>query len=143
MTSIATTSGFIDLYQRLNKDNLHLLEEVYHANVTFQDPLHRIDGLDNLKKYFEQMYENLNHGSFDIHNSLFQDQTASLYWTMHFSHKKLKGGQNLIFEGNTYLMFEEDKVIFHRDYFDAGAMLYEHIPLLSGAIRFIKNRVSV
>ncbi|QHF41154.1 transcriptional regulator [Pseudomonas sp. S34] len=29
----------------------------------------------------------------------------------------------------------------HRDYFDAGALLYEHLPVLSRAIAWLKRRL--
>ena len=29
----------------------------------------------------------------------------------------------------------------HQDYFDAGAMLYERLPLLSGVIRLVKRQL--
>jgi hypothetical protein len=32
-------------------------------------------------------------------------------------------------------------VYYHRDYYDAGSMLYEHIPLMGYAIRKIKKKV--
>ncbi len=34
-----------------------------------------------------------------------------------------------------------DKVYRHRDYFDAGAMLYEHLPVLGRVVSWLKRRV--
>ncbi len=47
---------FTQIYQRLNKDNLELLTDLYSADITFIDPLHRIEGIDNLTVYFLQVY---------------------------------------------------------------------------------------
>jgi outer membrane murein-binding lipoprotein Lpp len=35
----------------------------------------------------------------------------------------------------------EGKVIFQQDYYDAGAFLYEKLPILGGEIRYIKKRM--
>jgi hypothetical protein len=35
----------------------------------------------------------------------------------------------------------DGRVIFHQDYFDAAAFLYEKIPVLGSEIRFIKKRI--
>ena len=37
---------------------------------------------------------------------------------------------------------QRDRVHFHQDYFDAGALLYEHLPLMGGAIRWLKGRLA-
>ena len=39
------------------------------------------------------------------------------------------------------LVMWHDKVYRHRDYFDAGALLYEHVPLLGRVIRWLKRRM--
>jgi hypothetical protein len=34
-----------------------------------------------------------------------------------------------------------DRVVLQRDYYDAGEMIYEHLPLLGWAVRSVKRRV--
>jgi len=41
----------------------------------------------------------------------------------------------------SHLKFADGKVISHRDYFDLGEMLYEHIPLLGGVIKSIVGEI--
>lgn len=133
---------FVSVYQQLTKHNLHLLAEIYHHDIAFEDPMHKIDGLDNLSAYFTNLYENLSYCRFDVYQSILNDNQAAIYWQMVFSHKKLKGGEKITVEGHSLLYAHHDKVIFHRDYFDAGSMLYEHVPLLGGMIRFLKGRLA-
>jgi hypothetical protein len=33
-------------------------------------------------------------------------------------------------------------VYLHHDYFDAGALLYEHVPILGGVIGWLKGRLA-
>jgi ketosteroid isomerase-like protein len=142
MSNNALISDFLKLYNQLDKSNLELLAHVYGDNIVFEDPLHKIEGLSALTDYFANMYENLNQGQFDIHTSFEQNNKASVYWVMTFSHKKIKQGQTLKVNGNTYLEFENGKVIYHRDYFDAGEMIYQHLPVFSTVINLIKRRTA-
>jgi hypothetical protein len=53
-----------------------------------------------------------------------------------------KNAQPSLTTGISHVRFGADgKVIFHQDYFDGAAFLYEKIPVLGGEIRFIKNRL--
>ncbi|MCL1037039.1 nuclear transport factor 2 family protein [Shewanella submarina] len=133
---------FISLYQSLDKHNLHRLDDLYCHDAVFTDPLHTIEGRAALKQYFAGMYENLLHIRFDIHRVVADGNQACIEWTMKYAHKKLKGGKEMSVQGMSWLTIE-DKITHHRDYFDAGQMLYEQLPLMGGAIRMLKNRMSV
>lgn len=39
------------------------------------------------------------------------------------------------------LHFTDHKVYRHRDYFDAGSLIYEHLPVLGRAIAWLKRRM--
>lgn len=133
---------FIETYQKLDKDNLHLLVDLYSQKIQFQDPLHKVDGLDNLHRYFEKMYANVSHCHFDIHSHFQQQSNAAVYWTMHLRHPKIKSGKTIFVDGHSHLIFEGDKIRYHRDYFDVGSMLYEHLPVVGYAINLIKHRAA-
>ena len=59
---------------------------------------------------------------------------------MHTSHPRLAGGQLIEVEGCSFLLWR-DRVYRHRDYFDAGALLYEHLPVLGRVIAWLKRRM--
>jgi hypothetical protein len=61
---------------------------------------------------------------------------------MSYQHPKLNSGKLIAVQGASRLEFKQGKVISHRDYFDGGALLYEHIPLLNRVIFFLKNRLA-
>ncbi|BBI47777.1 hypothetical protein HORIV_01980 [Vreelandella olivaria] len=65
------------------------------------------------------------------------------YLDMTFIHPRLAGGKPVEVEGCSALTFADDgRVQRHRDYFDAGAMLYEQLPLMGSAIRWLKKRLA-
>ena len=62
---------------------------------------------------------------------------------MYYEHPKIKHGQLQQVEGASYLRLGDDqKIQYHRDYYDLGSMIYDHIPLLGRILRWIKNKLS-
>ncbi len=130
------------LYMRFDKKILKNLTDIYSDDIQFRDPLHALNGIAKLTDYYASNMENLVDCRFEFHHSLemIERGEAILFWTMHYRHKKIAGGKPLELTGNSHLLFN-DKVYYHRDYYDAGAMLYEHLPLLGSAIRYVKKRI--
>ncbi|MEL7287824.1 MAG: nuclear transport factor 2 family protein, partial [Pseudomonadota bacterium] len=62
-------------------------------------------------------------------------------WTMDLQHPKLQKGAPISVNGVSHLKFRDGQVIYHRDYFDLGEMLYENLPLLGSVVRTIKQRL--
>jgi hypothetical protein len=133
---------FAEHFARLQRDNLHTLGELYDEAVTFRDPLHHIEGLSALRAYFDQLYANAQ----DIHYAIAGTDEVRpghgyLRWTLQFRHPRLNSGQPVSLQGCSYLQWHE-RVYSHQDFFDAGALLYEHIPVMGGAIRWLKGRLA-
>ncbi|GAA0292940.1 nuclear transport factor 2 family protein [Psychrosphaera haliotis] len=133
---------YVSTYNELNAGNLHLLNNIYSKSALFIDPLSKVEGLDALTEYFEHLYVNLTSCHFDLTGFICNGSDAAIYWTMTVSHKKLKGGKPITLEGHSRLSQKEGKVTFQRDYFDAGAMIYEHVPVVGGLVRFVKAKAS-
>jgi limonene-1,2-epoxide hydrolase len=133
---------FIEAYNKLNVNNLKSLEEIYHNDIHFQDPLHTVNGRKNLIQYFEKMYTNIIYCHFDITHSFNSENEAALYWDMTYQHPGLNKGKKIIVHGHSRLKVIDRKVIFHRDYFDVGNLIYQHVPLLGGLINWINNRAA-
>lgn len=133
---------FLTVYQQLGTDNLSQLENIYHQDVTFIDPIHQVNGIDNLLGYFHNLYTNVLFCNFVINDVFFSKNKAAIYWTMDYSHKKLNNAKTITVQGHSLLKMSDDKVAYHRDYVDVGAMLYEHIPLLGKVVKAVKSRAS-
>jgi len=133
---------FAERFAQLDGDHLDRLENLYSEDITFRDPLHRIDGLDDLRAYFAQLYANAHDIRYVFAGA---DEVTPgqgyLRWTLQFRHPRLAGGRPISLQGCSYLQWR-DRVHFHQDFFDAGALLYEHIPLMGGAIRWLKGRLA-
>lgn len=133
---------FVQVYSTLGTDNLTTLESIYHPDVTFVDPLHKVEGYSALLDSFQQSYSNILQCDFYIEHLLESGNEASVYWTMEFRHKKLNGGEPVSVEGHSHLKAQDDLVIYHRDYLDVGAMIYEHVPLLGFMVKAVKRKAA-
>lgn len=133
---------FAEHFSRLDGGNLGTLEKLYSDDVTFRDPLHQIQGLRALRTYFAQLYANAHdiHYAFSSIDEVMPGQ-GYLRWTLQFRHPRLARGQQISLQGCSYLQWH-DRVHFHQDYFDAAALLYEHVPVMGGAIRWLKGRMA-
>ncbi len=131
----------VDIYHKLDKHNLHLLDELYHPDVVFEDAAHRLEGRGALYEYFQSLYTNVIRCDFVIHEQQQVGDTGFLTWTMELLHPKLQNGTPIMVNGATHLKFSDGQVIYHRDYFDLGEMLYENLPLLGAVIKIVKQRL--
>ncbi|NIF29060.1 nuclear transport factor 2 family protein [Pantoea sp. Tr-811] len=133
---------FTERFTTLGAHNLDLLADLYSEDVTFRDPLHHISGLAALRAYFAQLYANVAEVRYTF-EGLDEPQPGLGYirWSLHYRHPRLAAGKLISLQGCSHLRWRE-RVHFHQDYFDAGALLYEHIPLMGGAIRWLKGRLA-
>ncbi|PWB31387.1 transcriptional regulator [Pseudomonas sp. SDI] len=133
---------FARRFSEVDAEHLELLAELYSDDVQFRDPLHCVEGLPALRDYFAQLYANVQDLQFEFHA---YDQVGEglgyLRWTLRFRHPRLKNAELIEVRGCSCLMWDS-KVRLHHDYFDAGALLYEHLPLLGGAIGWLKRRLA-
>ena len=44
--------------------------------------------------------------------------------------------------GSSHIKGSQDKVTFHQDYIDLGAMLYEQLPIVGRLIKWIKTKAA-
>jgi ketosteroid isomerase-like protein len=134
-------SDFCSFYRDLDQKPLSQLKDIYSADVRFCDPVHSIQGIDSLTRYFEDLMQQVKACSFDIREISETGNTAFVRWTMHLQHPKLKGGQAILVEGVSYLEFDA-KITLHQDYFDLGAMLYEHLPVIGRLVKYVKSSLA-
>ncbi|MEG3753448.1 nuclear transport factor 2 family protein [Psychromonas arctica] len=133
---------FISVYQKLSTNNLDLLDEIYAQEVTFIDPIHEIKGLSNLHEYFDGLYKNLSSCTFIINDVIVDEQQAAVYWEMNYQHAKLNKGEIVSVQGSSKLIAKDNKIVYHRDFLDLGAMLYEQLPLIGKLIHWIKVKAA-
>ncbi|GLO58505.1 transcriptional regulator [Pseudomonas putida] len=133
---------FAERFASLDAHTLDMLGDLYSEDVTFRDPLHQLSGLPALRGYFAQLYANVQEVryTFEGYDEV-QPGHGYLRWTLHFRHPRLGNGALISLQGCSHLRWHE-RVHFHQDYFDAGALLYEHVPIMGSAVRWLKGRLA-
>lgn len=128
-------------FNGLSKDKLHLVDEFYDPEVTFEDPIGRKEGIEELRAYYRKLYETVESIRFEIHSQRVGDEEFAP-WVMHLKAAGLNGGKEIRVPGVSQLRYRPGgKVLYHRDYFDMGAFIYEHVPVLGSVLGYIKRRM--
>lgn len=130
-------------FEKLNKDTLHLIPEFYDQNVEFHDPVGVINGSQKITDYYRNMYKNVKSVTFDFAQFIENGDMVVGVWKMTLITNKLKSGEAIVVDGNSVIKFKNGKAVYHRDYFDMGAFVYEHIPVLGFMVKKIKDRFKV
>ncbi|MGP4844064.1 nuclear transport factor 2 family protein [Marinobacter sp. 1Y8] len=133
---------FARLFNKMSSDHIGDLADVYHNDARFTDPFTTVTGLPALKHYFENAYSNVIACQFDFSPVITDETGACLPWIMTLQHRRIKGGKPITVHGISHLLVSEDRIISHRDYFDAGELLYENLPVLGNAVRWLRKHAS-
>lgn len=130
-------------FQNLNKNNMDtLVPDFYAPDVEFIDPIHSIKGELQIREYYRALYQDVKEIRFDFSRAYQDHNTIILVWKMTLITPNLKGGEPVVVDGNSIITFnEKGQAIFHQDYFDMGAFIYENIPVLGFVVRKIKERL--
>lgn len=137
----AALNQLVAFYQRLDASQLSMLAEIYHPDIRLIDPVAEHQGIVVVERYFSALLKNLRHCRFEMTLIRELGDDALLLWRMEYAHPRLQGGADQTLQGSSYLKMRDGKVIFQRDYYDMGAMLYEKLPLLGPVVRLIKRRL--
>ena len=139
-------SVFKKMSSNTNVDTL--VDSVYATEMIFEDCFHRLEGRSDFKYYCKEMYKNLGACDFSFHQDWVNDNDAVVHWTLTYNHKFLKFGKPICVDGMSLIKFKPDpseqgaeRIYYHRDFVDGGAMLYEHLPLIGTVIRQLKKRM--
>lgn len=132
--------AFKTFYRELSPRQLDEMGSIYADGIIFRDPVHEIRGLPALHHYMSELCANLRECRFEYLDQLVGAGSAYIKWHMHFRHPQL-GSQTITVRGMTHIEFH-DKIHFHEDAYDMGQLLYEHLPLLGLATRFLKRRLA-
>ena len=132
-----------EFFSKLTSQSMNLVDEFYDSKVIFRDPLNELHGAEEVKKYYSNLYKNVEYIRFEYEKQLVSGNEEVLFWVMHLRAKGLNSGKDIAVSGNSHIIYstENGKCIYHRDYFDMGEFIYEQVPVLKNIISFVKNRL--
>lgn len=117
-------------------------QKIFSDDVYFEDPFHKVNGVDKLYGIFQEMYHNLYNPYFVILDVMENGSNAYLRWEFHFAFSSTDPNQSFV--GVSHIGFnEKGEVTSHIDYWDAASHIYEHLPVIGTIIRFVKRKIKV
>ncbi|ARA76972.1 nuclear transport factor 2 family protein [Pectobacterium brasiliense] len=140
-TLSSVINRFVDYYTELDTQQPSALAAIYHPDASLIDPFGEHEGLVAIQRYFTHLLANVEQCRFSIDSPLSSGHRFSVTWIMHWAHPRVAGGEALTLHGCSIVDIQDDLIIRQRDYYDAGEMIYEHLPLLGWAVRGVKRRV--
>ena len=129
---------FRRIFTRLTPDIIMPLDLLYAPDVVFEDPLHRLEGREQLQRYFARLNASLVESEFVMGEALVGAAAAMVPWTIRLTLRRLP--RPVVVDGCSHLRYGA-LVTYQRDYFDVGALVYEHVPLLGAVVRGLKSRL--
>lgn len=142
---MAVIKRFKDLYQDLSTLEPEQLHQVYANDIVFIDPITTHRGIQSVKDYFAKLISQAQSCEFAIDNTIAcepnaQDIDYIVTWTMTLNVPQRSAAISL--DGITQLRVCNDRITYHRDYYDLGEMVYEHLPVLGWFTRKVKKRLA-
>lgn len=132
---------FKRLYHSFNAATITRLPEFYRGDIFFKDPIHELTGLQQLEMYFSRFCNPDTKCSFHFENIISSRSDAYLRWRMTYQNPVLNNGKTLVLDGVSMIRF--DTHIYHQeDFYDMGAMVYQHLPVLGWIIKKINARLA-
>jgi steroid delta-isomerase len=132
---------YIAFLEGLTPEGLDRLGEVCAPGVRFRDPFNEVEGLERYRQVLQRMYEDVPAITFRVSASAVGEELCFLRWQFSGT---TSGGRPLEIEGVSEVAFDaEGLVTLHRDFWDAGQVLYEKLPLIGALLRAIRRKLSI
>ncbi len=116
--------------------------KVYAADAYLDDTLVVHHGASEIEAYFVKTSETMKSYQVTIDDLARSGDNYYVRWTMIFSAPALSGGEPVHSIGISHIRFNrEGRVEFHQDFWDSGKNFYGHLPVVSGAVGFVRKRL--
>lgn len=116
-------------------------EALFEPDVYFEDPFHKLKGLDGVIALFEQMFDTLDAPTFTVEEIVSDGGVAYLRWE--FAYRRTPEAPMQRFEGVSRVQFTASgRVSSHIDYWDAAHNIYERLPVIGKAFSYLRNRIA-
>ena len=134
-------SGFADLYGDLSPDRVKAkTKQVYAPDAWFNDTIATEVGVDAIEGYLLKTAEGTEVVRAKVQDVAVSGADCYVRWTMEVRTKNLADGQTVTTDGMTHLRFDEGgRIVLHQDFWNPAAGIYQQLPFLGPAIRFVNG----
>ncbi len=132
--------ALLHFYETLTPERVQDFGFYYAEDAYFKDPFNEVNGLEEIRNIFARMFHQVADPRFVVHEKIGDGRGFFLVWDLSFRMRSWKSQHPQVIHGVSHLRFGEDgKVTYHRDYWDTGEELYAKLPLIGGAVRFLRR----
>jgi SnoaL-like domain len=119
------------------------VDATYADDVWFNDTLKTVRGRSALRSYLLHSAQAVQSCRVQILDSWFNERDdCFVRWVMTIRFKRFRRGVDTRTVGISHLRFDSQGLVqFHQDFWDSSSGLFEHVPVLGTAIRWIKSRL--
>lgn len=140
-SSAPRVARLVEAFEALTPADLPHLARWYAPGARFKDPFHDVCGIPAIQQVYAHMYEVLQDPRFAIQDVVAQGDHCLLTWDFTFRFKR-SPHQGQTMHGASHLTLDaQGRITCHRDYWDAAEALYEKLPVLGSAMRWVKRRL--
>lgn len=112
---------------------------LYAQDAYLNDTLAAIEGVDAIEAYFIDAVSGDRALQVTFLGTAVQDIDVYVRWRMAMTVPSLNRGEPIVSHGVTQFRFDADhRVLLHKDFWDSGSGLYEHVPVLGRIIRRLR-----
>jgi ketosteroid isomerase-like protein len=138
----ARVARVVTLFESITPADVARLGELYAPDVRFKDPFNEVQGVPAVQKIFAHMFVALDTPRFVVHDIVVDGDQCFLTWDFLFRFKRFDRAEQVV-HGGSHLRFDaQDRVVLHRDYWDAAEELYEKLPLVGALMRWLKRQAN-
>jgi hypothetical protein len=129
-------------FEKLDKDTMYLVDQFYAEEMHFIDPVVEFYSREDMKHYYQSSYSQTDSVTFEVPSVLDQGNEQVIVWVMTMKAPKLNKGKPIIVDGISHIRYNSaGEAEYHRDYFDMGQMIYDHVPFVRGMVKFVDKRM--
>jgi steroid delta-isomerase len=134
--------AYIDYFEKLNARSVRLIEKLAVPGMQFRDPFNDVAGIEQVEAILQKMFVDVQSPKFRVHDYAWGRDQRTAYIKWRFTATMAKGRQ-LDITGMSELYFNDNALVMtHIDYWDPAASIYEDLPLLGRAIRWVRGKIS-
>lgn len=137
------SAGFAALFGELSPDNVNAkVRSVYAADSWLNDTIATEIGIDAIEHYLLRTAQGSQSVRATVEDVAVSGSDCYVRWQMEVRTKNLASGQTITTKGMSQLRFDADgKIVFHQDFWNPAAGIYQHLPLLGPAIRYVNGLI--
>jgi limonene-1,2-epoxide hydrolase len=131
-----------EFFSVMNEESVRrLTRQVFAPEAYLNDTLKSLHGSVAIEDYFLATVRNAESVTVRFEDVAESGGNYYFRWVMDTRLKKLRAGQTIRTIGITMVRFDaQGRVVFHQDFWDSTAGIFEHVPGVGTAIRGLKAR---